>query len=319
MTFSLSIIMPTWNGASFLQSALDSVICQNEKNLEIIAVDDGSVDSTPDILESYTRKIQLKIIRQPHTGNWAANTNIGFSIAQGEYVSFLHQDDIWLPNRFKILKEMTEKEPDTVLFLHPSYFIDTNGKKIGIWKCPFPDNQQPLSSEFILPRLLVQNFISIPSPCFKRKAAVQAGLLDERLWYTADWKLWTRLALIGKWIYYPYPLTGFRIHPTSLTAKGSENLTEFRHQIQTIIDQFLPELSAYPAINTDRIKQIADFSMSVNTMLATLARGQSFHIMPLLKECYRLGIKGLQQYIEYSRITERVSARIKAGLTTLLI
>ncbi len=300
-----------------MQSALDSVVCQNEKNLEIIAVDDGSVDRTSDILESYTRKIPLRIIRQQHTGSWAANTNIGFSFAQGEYISFLHQDDLWLPDRVKILKKMAKKEPDALLFLHPSYFIDTNGKKIGIWKCPFPVNQQALSSEFILPRLLAQNFISIPAPCFKRKAAIQAGLLDESLWYTADWKLWMQLALIGKWVYYPYPLTGFRIHPTSLTAKGSENLTEFRYQIQTIIDQFLPEISAYPAINTDRIKQTADFSMSVNTMLAAIARGQSFHIIPLLKECYKLGIKGLRQYIEYSRITERISARIKAGLITL--
>ncbi|MCP4346859.1 MAG: glycosyltransferase [Desulfobacterales bacterium] len=310
----LSVIMPTWNGEKFLRSALDSVAVQKEDDLEIIAVDDGSADSTTDILESYSRQLSINIIKKNHTGNWVANTNIGLSEASGKYVSFLHQDDIWLPGRVKRLKALADKQPDVVLFLHPSYFIDENSKKIGTWTCPLPKNQKPLLPDLVLPKLIVQNFISMPGPLFKRQAVMKAGFLDEQLWYTADWKLWMQLSCSGPVLYCPEPLSGFRIHFSSLTAKRSVNLPEFRHQIKAIIDQFLPVVQAK---NISGIKQLAEFSLEVNSTLAAAAWSQPFSMTRLLRQCFSLGPLLWVEYMRYSRIFERIQARLRVGMNNL--
>jgi len=310
----LSVIMPTWNGSAFLRDALESVTVQQKDDLEIIAVDDGSTDSTVDILESYSRKLPITLIRQPHTGNWVANTNLGISRASGKYISFLHQDDLWLPDRLKRLRWITDRHPETVLILHPSFFINAAGRRVGVWRCPLPGDQKPLSPADVFPKLLVQNFISIPGPCFQRKAAESAGLLDERLWYTADWKLWLQIASMGPSLYHPFPLSGFRIHPASQTAVGSVNQSGFRHQMQTVIDQFLPVLCETRNPDFRAIKQLAQFSLEVNTGMAAAARGQSFDFSQLLKNGFSLGPVNWRRYIKYSRIAERSLARIRAGL-----
>ena len=313
----LSVIMPTWNGEKFLESALESVAAQKEDNLEIIAVDDGSTDSTLDILKSYSRQLPMHIIKRNHTGNWVANTNIGLSEASGRYISFLHQDDVWLPGRVKRLKALAAKWPEVVLFLHPSCFIDESNKKIGTWTCPLPKNQKPLLPDFVLPKLLVQNFISIPGPLFKRQAVAEAGFLDEQLWYTADWKLWMQLSCSGPVLYCSEPLSGFRIHFSSLTARRSGNLPEFRRQIKAIIDQFLPVVQSYQTKNIPRIKQLAEFSMEVNTTLAAAAWSQSLSIGGLLSQCFSLSPLSWLKYIKYSRIFERTHARLRAGMSNL--
>ena len=94
----LSVIMPTYNGASYLSAALESIAIQLEKDIEVIVVDDGSTDRTISIIRAYTHRFPLRIVERNHSGNWVANTNMGLSLARGEYVSFLHQDDSpWLP------------------------------------------------------------------------------------------------------------------------------------------------------------------------------------------------------------------------------
>ncbi len=301
----LSVIMPTWNGSAFLRDSLDSIVAQNENDLEIIVIDDGSDDSTIEILECYSRNLPINIVRQQHSGNWVKNTNTGLSMASGEYISFLHQDDLWLPGRLKILRKMTNDYPDVMLMLHPSVFIDTIGRKIGIWRCPLSKDQKPILPSDIFPKLLVQNFISIPAPCFRREAVKKTGLMDEQLWYTADWKFWLQLASAGKTLYYPSPLSAFRIHSSSQTVSGSANLLEFRQQMQTVLDQYLPL--------TAETKHLAEFSIEINTAMAALTRGQSFDFRQLLKKSLSMSPVNWRQYFSYSRIIERGLARIRAG------
>jgi len=305
----LSVIMPTWNGSAFLRDALDSIAVQNEDDLEIIAVDDGSNDSTIEILECYSHELPIRLVRQAHTGNWVTNTNTGLSIATGEYISFLHQDDLWLPGRLKILRKMINKYPDVTLILHPSVFIDAVGRQIGIWRCPLSEDQKPILPSDIFPKLLVQNFISIPAPCFRRDAVKKTGLMDEQLWYTADWKFWLQLASAGKTLYYHKPLSAFRIHSSSQTVSGSANLLEFRQQMQTVLDQYLPL--------TAETKQLAEFSIEINTAMAAIARGQSFDFRQLLKKSLLMNPINWLKYISYSRIVERSLARIRAGFLNL--
>src|SRR4051794_34434355 len=115
----LSIIMPTYNGEAFLESAIESVLSQADSRIEIIAVDDGSTDSTIQILESYRGKMALSIFERGRIGSWVANTNYGLEQAQGDYVCFLHQDDLWLDDRLRTLKSRIDESRSAVMFLHP--------------------------------------------------------------------------------------------------------------------------------------------------------------------------------------------------------
>src|SRR4051812_48632691 len=90
----LSVVIPTYNGERYLPATLESVKGQDLSGLELIAIDDGSSDSTVDILENYRDTLPLQIIRGARSGNWVKSTNRALSLAHGEYACFLHQDDL---------------------------------------------------------------------------------------------------------------------------------------------------------------------------------------------------------------------------------
>lgn len=100
----LSVILPTYNGAAYLPTALESVVAQGDRNIEVIAVDDGSSDQTLTILDSFANRLCLNVI-QRRIGNWVANTNLGLEHAQGEWACLLHQDDLWRPGRIRTLQD----------------------------------------------------------------------------------------------------------------------------------------------------------------------------------------------------------------------
>ena len=259
----LSVVMPTFNGGRFLRTALNSIVVQNDPHgcygqlatraeetladkppvapppIEVIAVDDGSTDDTLDILREYSARVPLSIVSRPHSGNWVAGTNAGLIRASGEWVCFLHQDDGWLPNRLQRLHALTESFRDVVMFLHASRYVDSEGTCVGTWKCALPRLGRPLPPDRVLERLLVQNFISIPAPIFRREAAVRIGGMNERLWYTADWDFWLSLAGQGNVYHHPEALSWFRIHPMSQTVQAGRSATDFRQQLLEVLDRHL--------------------------------------------------------------------------------
>jgi glycosyltransferase involved in cell wall biosynthesis len=93
----LSIVLPAWNGERHLPAALESVLREGTRGYEVVAVDDGSTDSTPDLLRSFAARLPLRIVRSPTRGNWVAASNAALREARGRYACFLHQDDLWMP------------------------------------------------------------------------------------------------------------------------------------------------------------------------------------------------------------------------------
>ena len=81
----------------------------------MIAVDDGSTDGTLQILRQSSQSLPLVVIERPRIGNWVANTNHAFTVARGEYLSMLHQDDCWLPERLAVLKPLLADRPQSAM------------------------------------------------------------------------------------------------------------------------------------------------------------------------------------------------------------
>lgn len=111
MTPKFSIIMPVYNAEKYLQSTLDSIICQSFENFEIICVDDGSSDSSLEILDNISKRdARLRIITQTNSGAGVARNN-GISQARGEYVLCLDSDDEFSnSNVLSILDNLTQAE-----------------------------------------------------------------------------------------------------------------------------------------------------------------------------------------------------------------
>ncbi|MBE9167808.1 glycosyltransferase [Pleurocapsales cyanobacterium LEGE 06147] len=309
----LSVIMPTYNGKDYLASALDSIVTQGDPEIECIVIDDGSVDATLSIIDTYSDILPLKLVQRERQGNWVANTNYALSVARADHVCFLHQDDLWLQGRLRVMKSLVEQDPQASLYLHPSLFIDERGNRLGLWRCPLPTFPVSIEAKKMVEKLLVQNFISIPAPLFKREVALKLGGLNEKLWYTADWDFWLKIAACGHTVYYPQPLAAFRVHGSSQTIRRSSSLEEFEQQMQGVVDTHWNYWKTTTNFQP-RIRQIALFSTKVNTALAALVHGKKTNLWKLLLNFLTLGPLGWYLYQRDSRIWERVSARVKARL-----
>jgi glycosyltransferase involved in cell wall biosynthesis len=309
----LSVIIPSYNGEDYLPFALDSIAIQGDHDIECIVVDDGSTDATMSILSEYQKKFPIRILQRERQGNWVANTNYGLTFATGDYVSFLHQDDLWFNHRLSSMKRLTLDFPGVVLFVHSARYLDATGNEIGLWQCPLPSYPQTINSSEMIEKLLVQNFISISAPIFSREAARRAGELEKNFWYTADWDFWLKIAACGDTLYYPQPLSGFRLHPMSQTITRSSEAIGFREQLETVANKYFARWEA-PERRKLNVRRVADFSIEVNTALAGKVHGKKPNFVRLLIRFLLLGPSGWHRYIRDSRIQERVSARLKAQL-----
>jgi glycosyltransferase involved in cell wall biosynthesis len=308
----LSVLIPTYNGSKYLSTALHSISIQDAlDDIECIIIDDGSIDGTISVLKSYQKKLPLRVFELQHHGNWVKNTNYALSLARGTHACFLHQDDIWFANRLKIMRGLINQFPEVSFFLNSTMFIDGAGRALGQWKCPIPASPKVINSDEVVEKLLIQNFISVPSAIFKKDLALSVGGLDEALWYTADWDLWLKISSQSQILYYPQPLSGFRIHGTSQTVTRSLNLESLRDQLEIVKEKHLTLWSA-PDHTKKRVERIAKFSIETNIFLAGMFHKKGNKFINLLQHFLSLGPVNAYRYMNNSRILERIYARVLA-------
>ena len=305
----LSVIVPCRNGERWLAAALQSVVDQKDGGIEVIVIDGSTSDASLKIVDSFSDKLLIRAQRRPDLLSWTAKTNFGVEQARGDRICMLHVDDLWLPNRCFEIRKWLSTQSDGVLHLHPSYIIDDSGGRLGLWRCPLPAGDSPVPTHMLIERLLVQNFIGIPSPTIRRDAYLSVGGLDNALWYTADWDLYVKLAATGSVYYHSSPLACFRVHKNSLTISGSRNSADFRNQHQAIVDRHADKLS--PEARAE-ILPIAAASFDLNTALAAAMAGQSNQIGKALISMLMLGPRGIRRYFYYSRIVDRMFPRLRA-------
>jgi glycosyltransferase involved in cell wall biosynthesis len=307
----LSVVMPTYNGERFIAAALESTRGQHD-GIELVIVDDGSTDRTIEIIRSFTGSLPIRLITPGRLGNWVAVTNLGLREAVGEWACFLHQDDLWLPGRLERLrKEMLD--PQRALIIHNAMYVGPDGQGLGPWTCPFPEGAIP-SSEFI-ERLLVQNFIAIPSPVFRRDAVIQSGGLDEALWFSADWDLWLRLGAVGSVQFIDETLSAFRVHPASQTAARKLRPSEWEQQLTTVLER---HLESWPVTGRarSRVERAALASIAINSALSAGSRGEPVKPTAVLLQLFALGPRGWHRYLRDSRIVQRVGSRLRVQRLT---
>jgi glycosyltransferase involved in cell wall biosynthesis len=307
----LSVIVPSHNGQRWLSAALQSIADQKERDIEVIVIDSSTEDTSLAIAESFSTQLVIRALRRPDLIPWMAKTNFGVEQATGNWICMLHQDDLWLPNRSAELQSWLLSQPDAVMHLHPCYIVDEVGRRLGLWRCPLPDDGFPVPAQLLYERLLVQNFIGIPAPAIRRDAYLTAGGLDSTLWYTADWDLYLKIASIGNICYHSTPLACFRIHKNSLTVLGSRDIQDFRRQHSAIVDRHINKIFPDSKMATLRLSEA---SIEVNVALAAAVAGKYGRIGKAMRSVLFLGPAGIARYLSYSRIVDRALPRLRAAV-----
>ncbi len=181
---SVSVIIPTFNRGWALKAAIDSVLTQHFDNFELIVVDDGSTDNTPELLAAYAS--QLTILKQENLGVSAAR-NTGIRAARGALIAFLDSDDRWLPEKLARQTAFFEANPDAKICQTEEIWV-RNGVRVN------PKKKHTKPSGDIFEQSLFLCLVSPSAVMLRRELFEEVGLFDENLPACEDYDLWLRIA-----------------------------------------------------------------------------------------------------------------------------
>jgi glycosyltransferase involved in cell wall biosynthesis len=207
----ISVVVPCYNAARYLESAIASLQTQTFSDFEIIAVDDGSKDNTKAILETLAaRDARLRIISRPNTGIVGA-LNDGIAAARGEFIARMDADDLCLPTRFENQIAFLRAHPDCVALGTSVIFMDADSYSVK--RVP-----RETSSEKIEAALLAGDGGALihPTVTLRKSAVDQVGRYRKEAQYVEDVDLFLRLARIGKLANLPSYGLRYRVHPQSI-------------------------------------------------------------------------------------------------------
>jgi len=231
----VSVVIPVYNSEKFLEECLDSILTQTYQNIEIIAVDDGSTDSSPDILEKYSDKIN--IISQKNQG-LASALNLGISKMKGDWFKWFSPDDVMHSNTIETLIDEAKNHSDNTILYSNWNIIDETGNILR----EFHESNYNELSEFDFNLRLLDgqqinvNTTLIPS-IFLKKYGIRE--LDEPV--AIDYDFFLRSALLHDVRFHliSQPLVKYRIHSDQLSHK---NISKTLNYISEIKDEILMKL-----------------------------------------------------------------------------
>ncbi len=178
----VSVIIPTYNRAGFLEEALASVIAQTYRPLEIIVVDDGSTDETPWRISRFP----VRYVRGPRRGVSAAR-NRGIRLSRGEFVAFLDSDDLWLPEKVARQVEFFLRHPEAVA-VQPEEVWMRRGQRVN------PRKRHAKEGGYIFHRCVELCVVSPSGVMLRRRVLEELGMFDESFPACEDYELWLRIS-----------------------------------------------------------------------------------------------------------------------------
>ena len=180
----ISAIIPTFNRAGFLREAIDSVLGQTEREVELLIVDDGSTDATSGLCAEYGSALRYFF---QYRGGVSAARNLGMQHARGSFIAFLDSDDLWTPRKLARQAQWLAANPGIPL-CHTNEIWIRHGRRVN------QKNIHRKAGGWIYPLCLPRCIISPSSVLMRRELFESVGNFDEALPICEDYDLWLRVA-----------------------------------------------------------------------------------------------------------------------------
>jgi glycosyltransferase involved in cell wall biosynthesis len=205
MNLKLSIITPTLNQGKYIKDTIESVISQNNCNIEHIVIDGGSKDNTFQILKDYKH---LKWISEPDSGP-ANAINKGIEMANGEIVTWINSDDYYEKDVLGNIVNVFKKNPEIKLVYGNLTYVNLHKKILKVDK----------TEKYDLYNFIHKNADSVRQPCtfFRKSLYLSVGGLNEKLKYVFDYDLFIKMLLLVKPYYINENIAFYREYDETLT------------------------------------------------------------------------------------------------------
>jgi glycosyltransferase involved in cell wall biosynthesis len=202
----VSVVIPAYNAALYLEEAVKSLQAQSHKNLHIIVVNDGSKDDTAKVADCLAAQDKrIEVIHKANAGVSAAR-NDAFKVVKGEYLCFLDADDAYLPEKVAKQVQFLETHPELDLVYCDNYLGDEhlNIVEQAASNCP----PVPLKEAF-----MYRNWFSPLAPMLRTSLMKKVGFFDATIHGGEDWDYWIRCLEYTDFGHIPEPLGIYRRHP----------------------------------------------------------------------------------------------------------
>lgn len=243
---ALTVAIPTYNANGYILDALHSILQQSFRDFELIVVDDSSTDNTiSDLLQCTDERIRF--FRNKAKLGIAKNWNECIRLAQGEFITIFHQDDVMMAGNLEKKVSFLRKNPSVGLVYSNVQIIDEhNNVTHDGWWFETPNAEQSIfkGNDYFGYMLWGDNLICCPSVMMRTACYQQIGLYDDRLPFTLDWEMWMRAALHFDIGYIDDMLIQYRIHANNETNnfQGFKNLFHCWRSKHLILDKFSKEI-----------------------------------------------------------------------------
>jgi glycosyltransferase involved in cell wall biosynthesis len=249
---SVTAVIPAHNSSKTLPRAIESVLRQTVK-AEVIVVDDGSTDDTPELLRNYGNRIS--VIRQTNRGAGAARAT-GTHAANTDLIAYLDADDAWHPN--KLQRQLPAfSDPETGLSSTAGQWIDETGSIIRVSK--------PARNGYLTRELLFRNFI-VTSSVVVRKRTIERlqPMFRHELFPVEDWDAWIRLSTFTKISVSPEILVDYYL----LSNSGSRARSP--EDFKRLYEQMFEELRTDPSLQHIMQEEATHIRANLHFMIAYL-------------------------------------------------
>lgn len=302
----VSVVIPTFNRAGTIQRALDSVVRQTHRPLEIIVVDDASTDDTPRLVDRGFCPVPLTLVALSHNEGAAAARNHGIALAQGDYVAFLDSDDEWQPD--KLARQLAGLGPETGASYTGIASYGEDGRLCGLSRATAEGDLRPA--------LYDHNLVGSTSCVMARRDLLQqVGGFNASLRSCQDWDLWLRLAALTRFACVPEPLTWLHIaREGRISTNGRARLSGYLQVYRTHLRRPFKAGQADPALfrtNLGEIFMQLDRPDHAARQFAAIWRAKPWSVKRLtLMVLARLGADKAR-YFRVAAWLERLEARLR--------
>lgn len=207
----ISVVLPVYNGAAFLEQAVESILSQTYSDFELLALDDGSTDQSRAILERFAAAdSRVQVISRPNRG-LTATLNEGIELARGIYIARMDADDLALPERFAKQVAYLDAHTETVAVGGQIVLIDNQGRELN--SMALPCRHEDIDQRHMNG---LSSVLCHPTVMMRTEAVRQVGGYDDRREAAEDFDLWLQLAEIGRLANLDCPVLLYRQHLNSV-------------------------------------------------------------------------------------------------------